>query len=291
MLIAGPTASGKSRAALDLAEEALRRGRNPLIVNADSMQVYDALAILTARPDAAAMRQVPHQLYGHLPAEKRYSVAAWLQEASAAIVAAEAGGGLPILVGGTGLYFKALTEGLADLPPIPPDVREELTRRLERDGLAFLYARLAAGDPVGAGAIRPSDPQRTLRALEVLEATGVPLSEWQARRSGPLLSAADTLRFVLEADRPELHRRIESRLDEMVQRGAMDEVEALLARRLPPDLPVMKAIGVGAFSAAMRGEITTTEALARAVVETRRYAKRQSTWFRNQMPGWLRVPA
>jgi tRNA dimethylallyltransferase len=287
VLIAGPTAGGKSAAALDLAEAAERSGRSAWIVNADSMQVYDALRILTARPGRAEERLAPHRLYGHVPAETRYSVGAWLSDAAAVLAEAEAAGALPIVVGGTGLYFKALSEGLAAVPAIPAEVRARWSERLKAGGPAPLHALLVERDPIAAAAIRPSDPQRILRALEVLDATGIPLSDWHGSKGlPPLVPASRTLRIVMAPDRQTLHNRIAERLDRMIADGAVDEVKALLARGLSPDLPAMKAIGVKELAAFLGGEVTLEAALAQAAAETRRYAKRQMTWFRGQMPDW-----
>lgn len=291
VLIAGPTASGKSAAALRLADGAARAGRVAWIVNADAMQVYDALRVVTARPTEAEERRASHRLYGHVPASRRYSVGAWLADAEAALKEAEDAGALAIVTGGTGLYFRALTEGLAEIPAIPRATRAEWAARLQTEGIASLHALLATRDPGSAAAIRPSDTQRTLRALEVLDTTGRPLSAWQMMESAPPRIAADVPRFVLEPERAELHRRIEARFDRMVAGGALAEVEALLAQGLDPDLPAMKAIGVRAFAAHLRGETSLEAAIAAAKAETRRYAKRQSTWFRNQMPDWPRIAA
>ena len=290
VLIAGPTASGKSAAALRLAEEAARRGRAAWMVNADAMQVYGGLRVLTARPSDADEKRVPHRLYGHVPPATRYSVGAWLTDVALVLKEAEAAGAMAIAVGGTGLYFKALTEGLAALPEIPLDVRARWAGRLQSEGVAALHAVLAAADASSAAAIRPSDPQRVLRALEVFEVTGSTLDERQGTPPlPPLVSPAETAAFVIEVDRAMLHRRIEERFDRMVGAGALDEVRALVARGLASELPAMKAIGVREFAAVLRGEIPLEAAIARAKLETRRYAKRQSTWFRHQMRDWRRI--
>jgi tRNA dimethylallyltransferase len=289
VLIAGPTASGKSAMALARAEEAARGGREAWIVNADAMQVYDALRILTARPSPEDEARFPHRLYGHVPAATRYSVGAWLVDMEAVLGEAEAEGALVIVVGGTGLYFKALTEGIAAIPAIPAEVRRRWAERLRDEGVAALHAELAARDPASAAVVRPNDAQRVLRALEVLDATGAGLSEWQRRECMPPLLPSDAaLRLVLDAARASLYARIDDRFDRMVGEGAVEEVGALLARNLDPHLPVMKAIGVRAFAAFLRGEISLEAAVAQAKTETRRYAKRQSTWLRNQMPDWPR---
>ncbi len=292
MLIAGPTASGKSALALQLAENAARAGRQAWIVNADAMQVYDTLSILTARPGAAEEARAPHRLYGHVPAGTRYSVGAWLADVERALGEAETSGALPIVVGGTGLYFKALTEGIAAIPPVPADVRRSVADRIGVEGPAALHAELLDRDPASAASLRPGDAQRVARALEVLEATGAGLRSWHERtREPPLLPADKAVRMVLDTPRPELHARIEARVERMVEEGALEEVRALLARGLAPDLPVMKAIGVRPFAAHLRGDIPLDRAIADAKTETRRYAKRQDTWFRNQMPGWPRREA
>ena len=289
VLIAGPTASGKSAMALDLAEQAARLGRTARIVNADSMQVYAPLRILTARPSEADQRRVPHRLYGHVEGATRYSVGAWLADTAAVLSEAAAAGALPILVGGTGLYFKALTEGIADIPPVPEEVRSALAARLKREGAAALHEELAAADAMTAAAVRPNDPQRILRALEVLTATGAPLSEWRRRASPPLLPLAQAARFVLAPERATLYARIDARFDEMISAGALDEVAALVRQELDPALPVMKATGVRELAAHLAGETSLEEAAARAKQETRRYAKRQWTWARHQMADWERV--
>ncbi len=292
VLIAGPTASGKSAAAERLAEAVAARGRVAWIANADSMQVYDGLRILTARPAAEEEARFPHRLYGHIPPGVRYSVGAWLGDIAAVLRQAESAGALLIAVGGTGLYFKALTEGLAAAPEIPLDVRARWAERLQAEGVARLHAVLAGSDPTAAAAIRPTDPQRILRALEILEATGETLEQRQRTpQLAPLVAAESAAAFVLDADRPTLQQRIEERFDRMVGEGALEEVRAILARDLAPELPAMKAIGVREFAAALRGEISLDAAIAKAKMETRRYAKRQATWFRHQMRGWRRVQA
>jgi len=290
VLIAGPTASGKSALAHSLALTMERQGRIAWIVNADAMQVYDALRILTARPSPEQEARIPHRLYGHVSPAVRYSVGAWLEDVSDVLREAEAAGARAIVVGGTGLYFKALTEGLAAIPDIPPEVRTRWEARLSSEGSAQLHEVLAGKDPDSAGAIRPNDPQRILRALEVLEATGRPLSEWQKLPPlPPLLSAGETVAVVIETNRETLYRRIEERFDRMVEGGALEEVGALLGRNLDPELPAMKAIGVRELSAVIRGEVTAAVAVEKAKTESRRYAKRQSTWFRHQMPDWRRI--
>lgn len=290
VLIAGPTASGKSAAALALAAEAAERGRVAWIANADAMQVYDGLRILTARPGAEDEARVPHRLYGHVSPTTRYSVGAWLADIAEVFREADSAGALVIAVGGTGLYFKALTEGLAAIPDIPKDVRSRLAKRLESEGASALHAALSKLDPASGASLRPSDPQRVLRALEVLEVTGRPLGEWQKTPpAAPLISLDETASFVIEPERAILYRRIEERFDRMASAGAIEEVRVLLAQSLDTDLPAMKAIGVREFAAFIRGELTLDAAVAKAKTESRRYAKRQSTWFRHQMKDWRRI--
>ncbi len=284
ILLAGPTASGKSRLALKLAA---RHGG--LVVNADSMQVYGELRVLTARPSPADEAAAPHRLYGHVPAATRYSVGRWLGDVAVVLEEARREGRRPIVVGGTGLYFKALTEGLAAVPAIPPAVRAAI--RAESEGLETpeLHARLATVDPEDAAAIRTGDRSRILRALEVVTATGRSLAAWQrVAAAPPLVDPARATRIVLDPDRAELHRRIGERVARMLEEGALDEVAALAALGLDPDLPAMKAIGVRALMALEAGTLSRDAALATIAAETRRYAKRQMTWFRNQMSDWPR---
>ena len=285
VLIAGPTASGKSRLALDLA-----RRHGGTVVNADSMQVYAELRVLTARPSPADEAAVPHRLYGHVPAATRYSVGQWLADIGVALAEARRAGRLPIVVGGTGLYFKALTEGLASIPPIPPEIRLRLAAEAAALSGPELHARLAARDPESAALIRPSDPARILRALEVMEATGRPLAVWRrGETEPPLLDPAGAVLIVLDPDRAWLHARIGERADRMVHDGAEAEVRALARLGLDPHLPAMKAIGVREFLDHFAGKLSLEETIAAVKTETRRYAKRQATWFRNQMRGWTRV--
>ena len=261
-----------------------------MIVNADSMQVYRELRILTARPSGDDEAEIPHRLYGHVAAAVRYSVGRWLEDMAAVLAEAREQGLRPIVVGGTGLYFKALTEGLAAVPPIPAEVRERLAG--ETAGLAsdHLHARLRAVSPDDAEQLRPSDRARILRALEVFEATGRSLRRWrEADPLPPLLDPAAVERLVLDPPRSELHARISERAERMVHSGAIAEVEQLGRLGLAPDLPAMKAIGVREFLDHVAGKTSLAEAVAAVKTETRRYAKRQSTWFRHQMEDWERV--
>lgn len=285
VLIAGPTASGKSALALDLA-----RRHGGVVINADSMQVYRDLRILSARPDPDEEAQAPHALYGHVAASERYSVARWREDAKAALESAWRDGQLPIVIGGTGLYFKALTEGLSSIPPIPAELRDAIEARADAEGVPALHEALKTLDPESAARLAPLDRTRVVRALEVVEATGRSIGDWQ-RETGapPLVDAASVRRIVLEPERAVLYERIGRRFDTMVERGGIAEAEALLALGLNPALPAMKAIGIREFGAHLAGELSLDEAIERAKMETRRYAKRQGTWFRNQMADWERL--
>lgn len=284
VLIAGPTASGKSALALDLA-----RGTGGVVVNADSMQVYRDLRVLTARPTPEEEALVPHRLYGHVDGAVNFSVARWLADAAVALAEVRAAGRLPIVVGGTGLYLRALTEGLSEVPRVPDEVRERIRARAEKRPALDLWRELARRDPEGAARIREGDRLRLLRALEVLEATGRPLASFLGRRRpGPLADLPLTKVF-LAPDRAWLRARIDGRFAAMLERGALDEVRTLAARGLDPTLPVMRAHGVPALMAHLRGELSFDEAAARGRADTRAYAKRQFTWFRHQMPGWTWV--
>jgi tRNA dimethylallyltransferase len=281
----GPTASGKSALALAVAE---RIGGE--IVNADSMQVYRDFRVLTARPSPQEEARVRHHLYGHIDAGELYSTGRWLTDALAVIEAIRARGRTPILVGGTGLYFKALTEGLANIPAADPELRAELRARCESDGAPALHAALAARDPVTAARIEPNDAPRILRALEVLETTGESISALQANTK-PAVTRDAWAGLALTPDRDALYAAIDARFELMLGDGALDEVRAFAARRLDPMLPAMKAHGAPALMAHLRGEITLADAAEIAKRDTRRYAKRQFTWIANQMPAWPRVTA
>lgn len=291
LLIAGPTASGKSARALQAADAIAAGGRTPVVVNADSMQVYRELRLLTARPSEADEALADHRLYGTVPAAERHSTGRWLADVAKVLSELRARGGVPILVGGTGLYFRGLLEGIADVPTIPPEVRAHWAKEHAARGTEGLHAVLRKLDPVSADAIRPSDPQRILRALEVLDATGRPLRAWQAESTPPLVDRGEAVRVVLDPDKAELGERISQRFDAMIANGALDEVRALVELGLPPDLPASKAIGVRELAAVLRGESSLADAAAEAKLQTRRYAKRQLTWFRNQMRDWERIGA
>ncbi|HEX2216949.1 MAG TPA: tRNA (adenosine(37)-N6)-dimethylallyltransferase MiaA [Xanthobacteraceae bacterium] len=281
ILIAGPTASGKSALATRLADEL-----NGVIINADSMQVYRDLRILTARPTPDEEARVPHRLYGHVDAAENYSAGRWLADARAALEAASAAGRLPILVGGTGLYFKLLTTGVAEVPPIPPALRAEIRARVEAAGPAAMHAELQRRDPAAAARLHAGDKSRIVRALEVVEATGRPLSEWQRKNLPPVVDPARAAKIFLARERETLRAQIERRFDAMLAAGALDEARALAARRLDPLLPAMKAHGVPWLIRHLDGEISLEEAARGAKADTRRYAKRQFTWFRNQLADW-----
>lgn len=285
ILIAGPTASGKSKLALELAERL-----NGVIVNTDSMQVYGVLELLTARPDAADLSRAPHHLYGHVSPATSYSTGAWLRDVVQLVEEGALAGRRPIFVGGTGLYFRALSEGLSQMPDIVPDIRERWRAALLEEGAPALHDRLAQKDPEASARLNPADGQRIVRALEVLESSGLSILAWQGRRGTALIERASAKCFVVEPDREQLAVRIGERFDMMLEHGATDEVRALSALDLDPTLPAMKAIGVREIQAAITGEITLAEAVERAKAATRQYAKRQATWFRTQSgPEWKRL--
>jgi tRNA dimethylallyltransferase len=286
VLIAGPTASGKSALALRLAEK-----HGGVVINADSMQVYRDLRVITARPPPEEEVRAPHRLYGHVDAAENYSTGRWCREVVEVLAECAREGRLPILVGGTGLYFKALTGGLAAVPPIPADIRAMVRGRVEGEGAAALHAELAQFDPVTARRLMVNDRSRIARALEVVQATGRPLSDWHREGLPAPLDPAKAVKVFITCERKELVRRIEARFAAMLAAGALDEVRALAARRLDPTLPAMKAHGVPWLIRHLNGEISRDEAAAGAIMDTRRYAKRQLTWFRNQMKDWTWAPA
>jgi tRNA dimethylallyltransferase len=279
ILLAGPTTSGKSALALTLAEQL-----GGTVINADSMQVYRDLHIITARPTPADEARVPHFLYGHVDAAENYSVGRWCVDAQAAIADTRRSGRLPILVGGTGLYFKALTQGLAAVPPIPAGIRTAIRAQLATDGVAPLYAELTQRDPATAARLMPGDRSRITRALEVVLATGRSLSDWHSEGMPPSIDAARAVKLFLDVERAELCRRIDARFDAMLESGALDEVNTLAQRGLDATLPAMKAHGVPWLIRHLEGEIALDEAADGGKRDTRRYTKRQATWFRNQLP-------
>src|SRR5215469_15192436 len=279
ILIAGPTASGKSALALELAEK-----RGGVIINADSMQVYRDLRIITARPSPEEEKRAPHQLYGHVDAAEDYSVGRWFGDAAAALAAALRRRQPAIVVGGTGLYFSTLTRGIAAVPPIAPEIRRDVRGRLAAEGVAALHAELTRRDPATAARLKPGDRSRITRALEVVLATGRSLTEWHAENSPAHVDLAGAAKIFLMPARDELGARIDSRFDAMMTAGALQEVGTLAARNLDPNLPAMKAHGVPWLIRHLNGEITLTEAVAQSKRDTRRYTKRQANWFRNQLP-------
>jgi tRNA dimethylallyltransferase len=281
VLIAGPTASGKSALALALAAEL-----DGTVINADSMQVYRDLRVITARPAPDEEARAPHRLYGHVDAAENYSVGRWCVDASAALAEAERAGRLPIVVGGTGLYFKTLLQGLAAIPAIPADVRAGVRGRLAADGVAPLYAELAERDPATAARLMPADRSRITRALEVVLATGRTLGDWHRDGMKPVIDKACAVRIFLDVERAELYRRIDARFDAMLAAGALEEVRALAERHLDPTLPAMKAHGVPWLIRHLSGEISLDAAAEEGKRDTRRYTKRQATWFRHQLPDW-----
>jgi len=282
-LIAGPTASGKSALALQLAE-----ATGGEIVNADSMQLYAGLRVLTAGPGPEEAARAPHHLFGTVDPADGWSVGEWLRAATDVIRGVEARGRDAIVVGGTGLYFTALTKGLAEIPAVAADVRRATGAEFEAMGEAPFRARLAGVDPTAAARIAPGDRQRLARAWEVYAATGVSLTDHQRRAEGALPAGSWTA-VALEPPRAALYARCDARLEAMVATGALGEVCALMSRGLDPDLPAMKAVGVRELAAHLRGEASLEAALAAAQQETRRYAKRQMTWMRGQMADWPRL--
>jgi tRNA dimethylallyltransferase len=279
LLIAGPTASGKSAAALALATRF-----SATIVNADSMQVYQDLRILTARPTPEEERLAPHRLFGAIDGAVNYSVGRWARAAGE--VLADIGERPVIFVGGTGLYFRALTEGLSDIPAAPEAVRAEIRSKAEGRATPELHDELAARDPETAARLNSSDRQRILRALEVVTSTGRPLVSFLGARAAPALKQGEWAGLYLAPDRAELGRRIDARFDAMLGRGALDEVAALMERRLDRALPVMRAHGVPHLIAYLEGRLTIDEAVSRSKLDTRHYAKRQFTWARHQLSGF-----
>ncbi len=285
VLIAGPTASGKSALALELAQKA-----GGVVINTDSMQVYRDLRVITARPTPAEQARVPHRLYGHVDAAVNFSAGSWVADAALVLAEVRAQNRLPIFTGGSGLYFKALTHGLSAVPPIPAEIREAVRARLERDGVEALHAELTRRDPVSAERLKPRDRIRIARALEVVEATGRSLTDWHRDGLPPLLPPGQFSALFLSPDRDQLYARIDGRYEAMLSAGALEEVAALAARRLDPLLPAMKAHGVPALIRHLKGKISLQQAAVIGRADTRHYAKRQFTWFRHQLPEfeWVR---
>ena len=284
ILITGPTASGKSALAVALAKQ-----HNGVVINADSMQVYDTLHVLTARPFEADMQGVVHHLYGHVPASQHYSTGEWFRDAVAVLETVHSEGRIPVFVGGTGLYFKALTGGLSDMPAVPASIRDEVRGRLLAEGAEALHASLSDKDPETATILRPGDGQRIARALEIFEATGQSIRIFQARQGPVAIDPDRAMKIVVLPERALLRQRIDRRFAAMLESGAVEEVKALLSLDLKPEMPAMKAIGVPQIAAMLSGTMSKAEVIETSSAATRQYAKRQMTWFRNQLDdSWLR---
>lgn len=290
ILIAGPTASGKSALAIRLAKDL-----SGVVINADSMQVYSDLRVITARPDAQEVEQAPHSLYGTIDGATACSAVQWAEMAMVEIERAWDKGLMPILVGGTGMYFKALLDGMVSIPPIDAAIRKKVRAEIAETGSEAMHAKLKALDAKAYERIEPADGQRIARAMEVALSTGKALSQWQEEpHSGPLTKLDDAgqiAKLVIDIDREKLYERCGQRLDKMVEGGALKEIQSLLDRDLDMSLPIMKALGVPSLSAYLRDEVTLQEALEAAKTQTRQFAKRQLTWFRNQFSAWDRVNA
>ncbi|WP_447909721.1 tRNA (adenosine(37)-N6)-dimethylallyltransferase MiaA [Brevundimonas bullata] len=283
-LIAGATASGKSRLALDMAAKT-----GAVIINADSQQLYADLRILSARPSVEDEARAEHRLYGVADASESWSVGRWTRAVLPLLEELAAQDRPALLVGGTGLYFNALTRGLADIPAVPDAVRDTVQSAYDGEGEAAFRRRLGEVDPTAAAAITPGDRQRLIRALAVAQATGRALSDWKAD-TRPLLTPGSYDALVVEPPRDRLYAACDARVSQMIQNGAVDEVRALLARDLDPALPAMKAVGVPELAAHLTGPTTLDQAVAAIRLSTRHYAKRQLTWFRNQTADWPRHP-
>lgn len=284
ILIHGPTASGKTRLAI-----ALARKLDGEVINADAMQVYRDLNVLTARPDAEELAAATHHLFGHVDAAQRYSVGAWSKEAGGLISSLRAAGRVPIVVGGAGLYLMALTDGLSEIPPIPEEARTNARARVARDPAAA-YAELIAKDPAARDRIEPHDRQRMARALEVLISTGRPISSFHGEQA-PVLDATSWIGVTLTPPREPLYVRINARVDAMMKAGALEEARRLWERKLDPELPAMRAHGMPGFADHFAGRASLADAIERCKRDTRRYAKRQMTWISHQFTTWPRVPA
>lgn len=286
VLLAGPTASGKSARAIELAQKI-----GGVVINADSMAVYRELRILSARPTEAEMAGVPHWLFGHVEAARNYSVGLWLKDAESALAEARRQRKTPIFVGGTGLYFKILTQGVSNIPDVPAAVREKIRREAEGVDAEILHRRLSALDPDTAQKLRPTDRQRILRALEIFVAFQTPLAQFQGARTGALLEAGACACLFLAPERQKLFARIDARFNAMMAAGALEEVAALAQKNLDPDLPAMRAVGVPGLLAVVRQEATLDQAIEKGQRDSRHYAKRQYTFARTQLPDfkWLAV--
>ena len=286
ILIHGPTASGKSALAIELA-----RKLGGEVINADSMQVYRDLQVISARPTEEEMAGVPHHLFGHVDAATRYSTGEWLEAARSVLKRLQRQNKHAVIVGGTGLYLLALTQGLSDIPPVPDDIRAEVRAISDTEGAEGLRARLAPHDPDLTERLGTGDKQRLARAYEVWLATGRPLSDFQSERQPPVLKEGEWTGFALTPPRTALYKKIDRRFEGMLMQGAVEEARALVARDLNPELPAMKALGMPSIAAFVRGEISAEEAAESAKRESRRYAKRQFTWIGRQFPFWPRIPS
>ncbi len=286
VLLAGPTASGKSEIAL-----AVARNFDGVIVNADAMQVYREWRVLTARPDEAVLEAAPHRLFGHVSVLDPYSAGTWLGEVGGEIRTAREAGRLPIVTGGTGLYFDALTRGLAPIPAVSPQTRAEIGRQIALDGLPAAAARLVRCDPATGKMLDLRNPRRVARALELLAETGTGLAEWHARTPEPLLPVAETVAAVLLPPRDMLVQRIDARFDAMMAGGAIDEAKCLLEGGADPDLPGMRPVGARNIFDLLAGKQSFADTVREGKRETRRYAKRQATWYRNRMRSWMMIEA
>lgn len=284
VLLAGPTASGKSALALALAE---RLGG--AIINADSQQVYAGWRLLSARPSPGEEAQATHALYGHVAMDADYSVGHWLRDVEQALATCAVQGLRPIITGGTGLYYKALTEGLAPIPPVPPEIRKAAEAEMERTGLTAFAEALRARDPDTTADLDLNNPRRVLRAREVLDATGIGLADWKARTPPPVVPLTAATAIALTPPRDWLYARCEARFDAMLAGGALDEVRAVMAMDLPAASPSLRAVGAPELMAHLAGHLTLEAAADSAKTETRRYAKRQLTWIRNQMGAWTHI--
>lgn len=281
IFIAGPTASGKSALAT-----AIAKACGGTVINADSMQVYGELRVLTARPTQADEEAVAHRLYGHVSLRDSYSVARWLADVKAAVGEARERGSIPIIVGGTGLYFMALTRGLSPVPPIPDHIRRYWRQAGLELSAAELHQELCRRDPLTAGRLRESDRQRIVRALEVIEATGTPLAHWQEKPGTPMFAPEDFLGLVVDLPRAELYARAEARFERMIAEGALEEAAAVRAMQLDDSLPATRALGLAPLMAHLDGRMSLEEASGVARRDTRHYIRRQLTWLRRNMIAW-----
>lgn len=286
ILIHGPTASGKTALSVALAKKL-----DGEVINADSMQVYGDLRVISARPTESEMEGVPHHLFGHVPASVRYSTGKWLDAATPVIGDVQRRGKVPIIIGGTGLYHLCLIEGLSQIPPVPDEIRAEVSAITKSGGVEALRLKLEEVDPETAARFGKGDRQRLARALEVWLATGSSIASFQGQKTRPVLGPNEWLGIALTPVRAKLYSRIDKRFEGMLMEGAMEEARGLLAQNLPPELPAMKAHGIPWLLDYLRGEISAQMAAENAKRDTRRYAKRQFTWIGRQFPFWPRIPS